>query len=97
MIKTSHEPFLGTIGLKIVTDNPESVVEVVNSVTGDDIAQLLTEQANLHHSQNAQKWTVSPKTLKWSHIRPEEMTKVFETNNFDGTSQRGKYKRLLVH
>jgi len=59
--KPSHEPFLGTTGLKIVT---ESIVEVMNSITGDDIVQLLTKQANLYHSQNAQTWTVLPKTLK---------------------------------
>jgi len=29
--KPSTKPFLGTTGLNIVIDNPESVVEVVNS------------------------------------------------------------------
>jgi len=36
-------------------DNPESVVEVVSSVIGDDLILLLTEQSNLYHSQNAEK------------------------------------------
>ena len=45
-------------------DNPESVVEVVSSVIGDDLILLLTEQSNLYHSQNAQKWKISPKTLR---------------------------------
>jgi len=36
---------------------------------------LLTEQSNLYHTQNAEKWKVSPKTLKWSNITPEEMRK----------------------
>jgi len=62
--KPSNEPFLGTTGLKIVIDNPESVVEVVSSIIGDDFMQLLTEQSNLYHSQNAQKWKVSLKILK---------------------------------
>jgi len=95
--KPSNEPFLGTIGLNIVIDNPESVAEVVTLVIGDDLILLLTEQSNLYHSQNAKKWKVSPKTLMWSNITPEEMRKIFGTNNFDGASQKGQYKRLLVH
>jgi len=47
--KPSNEPFLGITGLNIVIDNPECVVEVVNSVIGDLIL-LLTEQSNLYHS-----------------------------------------------
>ena len=47
----------------------------MSSVIGDDLIQLLTEQSNLYHSQNAEKWKVSPKTLKWSDITPEEMRK----------------------
>ena len=46
-IKASIEPFLGTTGLNIVIDNPESVAEVVSSVIGDDLVQLLTEQSKL--------------------------------------------------
>jgi len=95
--KPSNEPFLGTTGLNIVTDNPESVAEVMSSIVGNDLILLLTEQSNLYHSENAEKWKVSPKTLKWSNITPEEMRKFFGTNNFDGTNQKGKYKRLLVH
>jgi len=55
--------------------NPESVVEVMSSVIVDDLMQLLTEQSNLYHSQNAEKWKVLPKTLKWYSITPEEMRK----------------------
>jgi hypothetical protein len=53
--KPSNEPFLGTTGLNIVIYNPESVVEVMSSITGDDPILLLTEQS-LYHSQNAEKW-----------------------------------------
>ena len=73
--KPSNEPFLGTTGLNIVIDNPESVVEVVSSVIGVDLIRLLPEQSNLYHSQNAQKWKVLPEALKWSNITPEEMRK----------------------
>jgi len=73
--KPSNEPFLRTTGLNIVIDNPESVAEFVNSIIGDDFILLLTEQSNLYHSQNVKKWKVSPKTLKWSNITPEEMRK----------------------
>jgi len=34
--KPSNEPSLGTTGLIVVIDNPESVVEFVRSITGDD-------------------------------------------------------------
>jgi len=47
----------------------------VSSVIGDDLIQLFTEHSNLYHSQIAEKWKVSPKTLKWSNITPEEMRK----------------------
>ena len=55
--------------------NLESVVEVMSSVTGDDLIQLLNEQFNLYHSQNAEKWKVLPKILKQSNITLEEMRK----------------------
>jgi len=54
--KPSNEPFLVTTGLNIVVDNPESVVDVMSSVIGVDLIQLL--KSNLQHSQNAQKWKV---------------------------------------
>jgi len=53
LIKKKIEPFLGTTVLNTVTDNPESVVEVVSSIIGDYLIQLLTEQSNLYNSQNA--------------------------------------------
>ena len=55
----SNEPFFGTTGLNIVTDNPESLVEVVSSVIGDDLILLLTEQSNIYPSQNAEKWSLT--------------------------------------
>ena len=54
-------------------DNTESVVEVMSSITGYDPTQVHIEQSNLYHIQNALKWKVSPKTLKWSNIKPEEI------------------------
>ena len=53
--KPSNEPFLGTTGLNIVIDNPESVAKVVSLITDDDLLLLLTEQFNLYHSQNTEK------------------------------------------
>ena len=49
--KPSHEPFLLTTGLNVVINNPESVAEVMSSIIGDDLIQLLTEHSNLYHSQ----------------------------------------------
>jgi len=69
---------LGTTGLNIVIDNPDSVDEVVSSIIGEDLILLLTEHSNLYHTQYAEKWKVSPKTLKWSNITPEEMRKFLE-------------------
>jgi len=51
--KNSIEHFLGTTVLNTVIDNPESVAEVVSSIIGDNLIQLLTEQSNLYNSQNA--------------------------------------------
>jgi hypothetical protein len=47
----------------------------MSSITGKDLILLLTEQSKLYHSQNAEKWKVSPKAMKWSNITPEEMRK----------------------
>ena len=69
----------------------------MSSIIDDDLIQLLTEQSDLYHSQNAEKWKVSPKTLKWSNSTPEKNEKVLATNDFYGTRQKGKCKRLLVH
>ena len=73
--KPINAPFLGTKDLNIVTDNPECVAEVVSSIIGNDLILLLTEQSNFYRSQNAKKWEVLPKTLKWSNITTEEMRK----------------------
>ena len=94
--KPSNKLLLGTTGLNIVVDNPESVVEVVSSVIGDDLIKLLTEQSNLYHSQNAKKWKVSPKTMKWSNITPEEMRKFLGLIILMG-QVRKENMRLLVH
>ena len=45
--KPRNDPFLGTTGLNIVIDNPESVAEVNSSIIGNELIQLLTEQSNL--------------------------------------------------
>jgi len=39
--KPSNEPFLETTGLNIVIDNHESVVDVMSSISGDELIQLL--------------------------------------------------------
>ena len=73
--KPSSGPFLGTAGVNIVFDHPVSVADVVNTVIGDDLIRLFTEQSNIYQRQNEQKWKMLPKTLKWSNIMPEEMRK----------------------
>jgi hypothetical protein len=49
--KPSSGPFLGTSGVNIVFDHVVSVADVVNTIIGDDLIQLLTEQSNLYHRQ----------------------------------------------
>jgi hypothetical protein len=41
--ETRNEPFLETTGQNIITDNPESVAEVVRTFIGDNLIQLLNE------------------------------------------------------
>ena len=50
--KPSSGPFLGTSGVNLVIDHPVSVADVVKTIIGDDLIQLLTEQSNLYHRQN---------------------------------------------
>jgi Uma2 family endonuclease len=59
-----------------VFDYPNIVIEVVNPVIGDELTQLYTDQSNLYHSQNAQQWKISPKTLKFYNITTSWM-KIF--------------------
>jgi len=73
--KPSNERFPGTTGLNILIDGPESVVEIVSSIIDDNLIHLLTEQSILYHNQNAEKWKILPKTLKWANITLEEMRK----------------------
>jgi hypothetical protein len=67
----------------IVTDNPDSVTEVVSAVTDDKIIQILADQSHLCHSQNAHHCKISPKTLMWPNITSSETT-FFRLDNFDG-------------
>jgi hypothetical protein len=39
-------------------------------------AKLFRYHTTLYHAQNAEKWKVLPKTLKWSNNTPEEMSKI---------------------
>jgi hypothetical protein len=48
----NDEMFLGTTGLTIVFDNPDSVTEVASAVI-DKLVQVFTDQSNFYHSQNA--------------------------------------------
>jgi len=45
----------GTTSSNIVIDNCESVVEVIISIIGDNLIQLLTQQSNLYHCQKCTK------------------------------------------
>jgi len=53
--KPSSGPSLGTSGVNLVIDHTVSVADIVNTIIGDDLIQLLTEQSNLYHRQNEQK------------------------------------------
>jgi hypothetical protein len=61
-------------------ESSDDTTSVVSSVSSYDLTQLLSEQSNLYHSHNAQKWKVLPKTTKLSNITPEEMRKFLWDN-----------------
>lgn len=48
-----NHTILGTTGLNIAIDNPESADKVMNSIISDDLILLFTEQSNLQHSRIA--------------------------------------------
>jgi len=73
--KTKQWSFPWNLRCDLVVDHPVSVADVVNTIISDDLIQFLTEQSNLYHRQNEQKWKMLAKTLKWSNITPEEMRK----------------------
>ena len=50
--KPSSGPFLGNAGVNIVFDHPVTVADVVNTVIGDDLIRLFTEQSNIYHRKN---------------------------------------------
>jgi hypothetical protein len=58
--KMNDEMFLRTIGLNIVFVN----TEVVSVVIGDELVQVLADQSNFYHSQNAHWRKISPGTFK---------------------------------
>jgi hypothetical protein len=80
-IKLTDEPFLRTIRLNTVVDNPHSVPQVVSAVTGNELTQLFAYQSSLYYSQNAHQWKSPPKTLMLSNITTSQ-TKNF-LDNFD--------------
>jgi hypothetical protein len=47
--KLSGQPFLITTGVNMVIDNPDSINEVVNAVTGDELDTTFTDQSNNYH------------------------------------------------
>ena len=91
----SNERFLGTTVLNIVTNNPESAVEVVSSIIGNDLTKLLTEQSNLYNSQKCLKMESLAQNTEMLQYHTWRNEKVLGTNNFDGTSQKGM--RVLLH
>jgi hypothetical protein len=49
-------------------NNIKVVAEVIYTVIGNGLTQLLDEQSNLYHTQNTQLWKVSPKRLQWANF-----------------------------
>jgi hypothetical protein len=61
--------------VNVAMGDPSDVTQVVSAVIGDDLLQLFTEQSNLYHKQNVEKWKISLKSLKWTDITSTEMKK----------------------
>jgi len=57
-------------------------------VTGDDLIQLFAEELNLHHRQNADKWKISPKSLKWTNTDNVGMKKNLRSDTLDGPQEK---------
>jgi hypothetical protein len=61
--------------VNVAIGDPSDGTQVVSAVIGDDHLQLFTEQSNLYHKQNVEKWKSSLKSLKWTDITSAEMEK----------------------
>lgn len=53
--KPSNECFIGSLGVNKITENPQSVAEVVSAIKSDHLIQLCTEQSSLYQIQNVQQ------------------------------------------
>jgi hypothetical protein len=67
------EGFLGNPGVSVNIENPTDIAQVVSTVIGDDLLELFAEQSTLYHTQNVDKWKMSPKSLKWTDSTKSEM------------------------
>lgn len=83
-MKVSDGPFLETTGLNTVTDNPDSVIEMVTAAVGDEPIQLSTDLSSLHLSQDPYQQKVSPETEKWSNFTGSEMKQFLDLIIFRG-------------
>jgi hypothetical protein len=58
----------GNTGLTFTPDGPTSISEVVNSFLRNNFLEILVEQSNLYHAQNAEKHRNSSKALAWKML-----------------------------
>jgi hypothetical protein len=50
------EQFSGNTDITFTPDDPVSISEVVNRSLGNNLLEILVEQSNLYHVQNADKY-----------------------------------------
>jgi hypothetical protein len=70
--KPSNECFIGSQRVNKITENSQSVVEVVSAITSDHLIQLCTEQSNLYQTQNVQQQKASAKQLSGPKLHPKK-------------------------
>jgi hypothetical protein len=60
------EQYLNNNGLTFTPDDPTSISEVLNRFHRNGFLEILVEQSNLYHAQNADKYKNSSKLLVWN-------------------------------
>jgi hypothetical protein len=69
------EKFLGNTNVTFTPNDPTSISDVVNRFLGNDFPEILVDQSNLFHAQNADKYKNSCKSLAWKDISITDMKK----------------------
>jgi hypothetical protein len=84
------EQFLDNTGLTFTPVGPTSISEVVNCFLGNNFLEILVEQSNFYHAQNADKNKNSSKSLAWNDVSITDMKKFLAIMILMGHVKKGK-------